>query len=76
MWTKRVEHLNTSRSLMWNFSLTFFLKHLSRGQKYHLELNEPLPLCGVAKPRLLFSWNFNGWFSVPKELTAVTDNVY
>lgn len=68
MWTKREEYLNTSHSTMWNFSLTFFwgTSVEGTGQKCHLKLIEPLSIGGVAKSHLLFGWNFNGWFSVPK----------
>lgn len=39
--------LTSPRSMMWNFSLMFlWIISVERtGQKYHLELNEPFPVC-------------------------------
>lgn len=74
---KREDHLNTSLSVMRNFSLNFpRAEAAGRGQKYHSGLGEPFPPRRVAKSRLLSLRNFNSWFSVLKDLRAVVDSVH
>lgn len=57
---RNISTLLTARCGIWHFFWST--------QKYHSKLNEPLPISRVAKPHLLFCWNFNGWFSVPEEV--------
>lgn len=76
MWTKRGLHLFSQYDVEFPMGIFESLSVDSTGQRYHLELNEAFPLCRAPESQLLCLWNFNGWFSVPKELTATMDNAF